>query len=280
MIKVIQPGLHSSFQDLGRYGHRASGVPLSGAMDRYHAQLANQILGNSNSMPVLEIMLQGPVLEFQDFTEIAISGADFLVTLNNKAINRNQIIQIKPGDTLTWKAAKTGVFSYLAVRGGFDLQKVLNSCAYHPDIHPTAKLKKGDFLSINKSSQSRKLNASVANNESIFNSFEIEVFPHVEFESLDENQKKILFNTEFQLGADSNRMAYSFENATNLSAKEIITSPVEPGTVQLTPSGKLFVLMRDAQTTGGYARIFQLTEKSINILAQKRPREKVRFKLL
>jgi allophanate hydrolase subunit 2 len=75
-------------------------------------------------------------------------------------------------------------------------------------------------------------------------------------------------------------MAYKFEKIVNLSAKEIITSSVQSGTVQLTPSGDLIVLMRDCQTTGGYARVMQLTEKSINQLAQKPSGLEVAFKLV
>jgi len=49
----------------------------------------------------------------------------------------------------------------------------------------------------------------------------------------------------------------------------MLTSAVLAGTVQLTPSGRLIILMRDCQVTGGYPRILQLSEESINTLAQK-----------
>ena len=75
-------------------------------------------------------------------------------------------------------------------------------------------------------------------------------------------------------------MAYWLEHSEDVSAKDIITAPVQPGTVQMTPVGKVIVLMRDAQTTGGYARIFQLTNNSIDLLAQKRAGETVSFKIM
>jgi antagonist of KipI len=59
----------------------------------------------------------------------------------------------------------------------------------------------------------------------------------------------------------------------------IITSPVIPGTVQLTPNGTLIILMRDCQTTGGYPRILQLEEKSINSVSQLKKNSKLNFKL-
>ena len=57
----------------------------------------------------------------------------------------------------------------------------------------------------------------------------------------------------------------------------IVSSPVIPGTVQLTPSGKLIVLMRDCQTTGGYPRILQLSDKGIRTIAQKLTNENINF---
>jgi len=64
-------------------------------------------------------------------------------------------------------------------------------------------------------------------------------------------------------------MAYQLNERIENNLKPIITSLVLPGTVQLTPSGQLIVLMRDCQTTGGYPRVLQLCEKSISILSQK-----------
>ena len=60
----------------------------------------------------------------------------------------------------------------------------------------------------------------------------------------------------------------------------MLTSAVFPGTVQLTPSGQLIVLMRDCQTTGGYPRIFQLTEAALNSVSQKFVGDKIRFKCI
>ena len=75
-------------------------------------------------------------------------------------------------------------------------------------------------------------------------------------------------------------MAYQLEKEINNQLEPIITSHVLPGTVQLTPSGKLIILMRDAQTTGGYPRILQLAETAINILSQKYTSNKLRFNLI
>ena len=98
------------------------------------------------------------------------------------------------------------------------------------------------------------------------------VYKGPDYHKLTDSIRSILEEGSYQLSRDCNRMAYPLEGNLKPGAEEIITAPVQPGTVQLTSSGKLIVLMRDAQTTGGYSRIFQLPEDSMNKLAQKTTR--------
>jgi allophanate hydrolase subunit 2 len=107
----------------------------------------------------------------------------------------------------------------------------------------------------------------------------LDAWPGPEWESLPESMRAALLATTFTIHPDSNRMAVLLDHDSGLTAPEILTGPVEPGTIQLTPSGRTIVLMRDAQTTGGYARILQLGERAISALAQRRPRSAVRIRL-
>ena len=75
-------------------------------------------------------------------------------------------------------------------------------------------------------------------------------------------------------------MAYQLEEYLSAKSHPMLTSATLPGTVQLTPAGKIIILMRDGQTTGGYPRIMQLTQNSIDLLAQKKFGDKVEFTLL
>ena len=65
MIEVLHPGFYSTIQDGGRVGYEAYGVPVSGSLDQYSAQLANQLLTNNAEDAVMEITMTGPQLEFQ-----------------------------------------------------------------------------------------------------------------------------------------------------------------------------------------------------------------------
>ena len=72
-------------------------------------------------------------------------------------------------------------------------------------------------------------------------------------------------------------MGYQIKETVPNNLESTLSTVVLPGTVQLTPLGKMIILMRDCQTTGGYPRILQIAEASINHLAQKRQFEQISY---
>ena len=90
-------------------------------------------------------------------------------------------------------------------------------------------------------------------------------------------EKEALFQKEFSIDQNNNRMAIQLKEELINNLDPIITGPVLPGTVQLTPSGKLIVLMRDCQTTGGYPRVLQLSSSGMDVISQKATGGKVIF---
>jgi len=281
MINVISSGLYTTFQDLGRFGYRKFGVPVSGAMDSYSAKLANHLVGNNEGEAVMEITLTGPVLRFDMDMEIAITGAGFSPTLNNVEIPLNTRIFVPANGLLKFGLASYGLRAYLAIAGGYNLTEHLGSKSFFQDITPAWIIRKGESFEANKpNTKGRRASASVKEDISHFMSSRIQVTKGPEFQKLSLLHKEILFETAFQIESDSNRMAYILGHSEAISLSEIITAPVQPGTVQLTPSGKLLVLMRDAQTTGGYSRILQLSERAIDRLSQKRTGEEIRFEII
>ena len=280
MIKVVAPGLYTTLQDLGRFGYRNMGVPLSGAMDQHAAKLANQLVQNHENTTVLEFTLMGPTLYFEKNATIAITGGTFSSKVNNTEVPLNNALEITAGSTLTFNKPIHGLRGYLAIKGGFKSENVLGSMSYYTGITHKARLEKGDTLCFTTEKNPGEIKVSEKMSPISFSEDKIEVFKGPEFEALSEAVKMQLLQNEYTVSSESNRMAMLLNGIGELSANEIITAPVQPGTVQLTPSGKLIILMRDSQTTGGYARVLQLTENAINILAQKRPQESIKFELL
>jgi len=285
MIEVISAGIYSTIQDKGRFGYRNMGVPVSGAMDHYSAFVANSLVGNDINAAVLEMTFNGPHLNFHKSAIIAVAGAPIVIKLNNQIIKQSTVINITKGDVLALGAISCGVRCYLAIAGGFNSPKVLNSRSYYSAITKHTQLHKGDEIDFDHSAAlTIRHHSTVHLDEKHFNNNRINVYPGPEFHTLSDSIKAQIFNKKFKVASTSNRMAYTFELGIDIKSddkiNEIITSSVQPGTVQLTPSGELIVLMRDCQTTGGYVRILQLTEHSINQLSQKTPAIELQFNLI
>lgn len=280
MIKVLKAGFYTTVQDFGRIGYQHFGIPISGVMDKKAAKTANTLVGNTEDTAVLEITMSGPKLAFECDSVIAISGGYLSPKLNEITIKNNRLIAVKKGDILSFGKLTSGFRCYLAVSGGFQTEKVMGSQSMYQGISKYQRVNKDDILKINQNTTfENKRYASVVVDDGYLKSSIVEVLKGPEFDRLTTSQKTNLFSSSFTISKDNNRMAYQLEEAIQNKLKSIITSPVLPGTVQLTPAGKLIVLMRDCQTTGGYPRVLQLTAPAINILAQKFTGNVIGFKL-
>lgn len=277
-IEVLQPGLFSTIQDRGRFGFLKFGVPLSGSMDSYAATMANLFLRNQPDTAVMEITQSGPKLLFHCAAKIVICGGDFSPKINNQDFSNNIPREINPGEILSFGGRRSGCRAYVGIAQGFGTGTVMGSRSWYEGITEHHKLEKGMQLKIHPSGElSGSTNAALKFKSGYITNSEIPVFPGPEFHYLKEQQKDILFSSQFSVSKNNNRMGIQLEEVLENNLPPILTGPVLPGTVQLTPSGKMIVLMRDCQTTGGYPRILQLKEEGINTLAQKTMGDKVQF---
>jgi len=276
MIKVIQPGLFTTIQDGGRHGYRNIGIPSSGFMDQESAWAANKIVDNDREESLIEITLKGPTLLFNNNCTISITGGNFNPLINDKPIKMYESINVKLGDTLKINNTKNGARCYLAISGGIDVKSIFGSKSFYSNISESYYLRKGDEIKISDNSNNKILKK---NNLKFKLNRSMEVFKGPEFDLLSIKVKNMLFKNEFTIRTNS-RMAYNLEEKVQIGIKSIISSPVMPGTVQLTPSGKMIILHRDCQTTGGYPRILQLNKSSLNHLSQIKSNEKIKFSLI
>jgi len=281
MIEVQHPGIYSTVQDLGRYGYRRFGVPLSGVMDKEMAVAANEILGNPVSAAVLEFASPGPRLFFSKPAIIAVSGAPVGVRINGEKVNTGRPILIETNSLLTFERASSAVWSYLSVKGGLLSREVLGSRSFFPGITKSGRIAAGDILEIATLSELSAQEVAWGNKLPEIGEIEqVAAYQGPEFPLLTELQKLAILESEFEVSPQSNRMATLVHSKKIVKVPEIITGPVQPGTVQLTPSGTMVVLMRDAQTTGGYARVLQLTDKGFIQLSRIQAGKHFRFRLV
>lgn len=279
MLKVLKPGFFSTIQDLGRFGYRDMGVPVSGVMDSAAVQKANMLLENDPNAAVLEMTMTGPKLEFELSTFICISGADLSPKINGESIENYCVVSVSKGDVLSFERLVNGFRGYLAIKGGFKTTKVLGSWSQY---FPVTKQKNMILGSEIPYDETISFSPSISEIKTMdnFDQERLEVNRAPEFSFLTDTQLAGLFGKSFTISKENNRMAYQLTELIDADTRSILTSGTLPGTVQLTPSGRLIILMKDGQTTGGYPRILQLSEASICVLAQKKYRDSISFKLL
>lgn len=279
MLKVLKSGFFTSIQDLGRLGYRDIGVPISGAMDSHSVKKVNLLLDNEADAAVMEITMTGPTVLFESPTYICLSGAYLSPTLNNQPIENYQVIKVLKGDILSYGKLENGFRSYLAIKGGFRTTKVLGSRSQYFPVTKGRCLKDRNEIDYEETISFNPIISEIKM-ENHFDLDYLEVYKGPEFSMLSDNQLASLFSKPFSVSKENNRMAYQLSELIEGHKNSMLTSGTIPGTVQFTPAGRLIILMKDGQTTGGYPRILQLSEASINVLAQKKFGDTFSFKLV
>lgn len=246
-------------------------------MDVKTGQMVNSLLGNKPDDATLEITMTGPRLQFEEPTFIALGGAEMPAFIDGNHLPHNQIHQINPGDIISFGKLKSGLRVYMAIKGGIQSPEVLGSRSYFKSITDIDRVRSGDEIPYNPLSEFKPKISSIKTNSHLKKQ-QIDVHEGPEFKLLDPSSREQLFNSAFTIAKEYNRMAYQLQEKITSPKISMITSANLPGTVQLTPSGKLIILMRDGQTTGGYPRVLQLDEKAISVLAQKKFGDQILFK--
>lgn len=283
IARISSPRTQTTLQDAGRPGLRHLGVPLSGAADRLSLAIANSAIGNRWDAPALECTLTGPALAFERATTIAIAGADMSPALNNASIAQNTPISIKPGDRLRLGTSTNGLRCYIAIAGGIAGKDFLGSVStYEPALIGGLKgrsLREGDLIE----SASHSIGTAATLPPQLHPVPKENVILRAtrgpEWSFYDDNMKADFFSSPFEVTRRGNRMGAELQGPFITPPQDfsMISSPVFPGTVQTPPAGQPFLLLNDAQTVGGYARIAQVIDADLHLTGQLRPGTKIWF---
>ena len=273
-ILILEPGLMTTVQDLGRSGLRSSGVPSSGAADRISAVLANSILGNPENAAVLEYTLLGPTVQFKTDCFIAIAGA------TNNSLASLRPIRVRRGDTVHLGHVTKGCRGYLAVAGGICVPPVLNSCSTYMAAklggYGGRSLQAGDQLAIGE-----PLVTSFSTTWSLANDVAPLPTSPCTLRILSEGPvsaaHRAMTNTTMDVSAQSDRMGIRFHGALPPLPATSLSRAVLPGTVQLPPDGSPILLLCDAQTIGGYPVLGHIIAADLPRAAQLCPGDTVCF---
>ena len=270
----------SSLQDEGRMLGTQFGIPSSGAMDQFSYRWANHLLQNKNNALALEMAQPGLKIQFEQVCKISLAGARVVVKVNQETLTNPAIISIAAADILEVGGFQSGSRLYLCIQGGFQVDQFLGSGSDFESVTFPSKRSTNDCLSYFSFPQSFPIGAKPKWGTTWFESAEIKAYPGADWSLLSAEQQHQIQTSTFHLSKFSNRMGIQLEELIPNQLEDLPTNPVFPGTVQLTPGGRIIVLMRDAGVTGGYPRILHLSEEGQSQLAQKKVGDPIRFQLM
>lgn len=283
-IRVLRPGLHTTVQDLGRWGHQALGVPVAGPMDTFSHRLANLIVGNDNSAATLEITLIGPELEFEADATVAVCGADFDISANGQPVGLGVTLRLGRGTRLHFGRRRAGARAYLAVAGGIQTPLVLGSRATHivsamGGLGGRA-LVAGDVLPYLASSHTAVRRASGMTLPASGRA-RLRLLPGPQADWFEPSALTTLTTVSFRISPRSNRMGFRLEGPplARQRAGEPISEPLAFGALQVPSAGEPILLMADRQTAGGYPKIASVIAADLPIAGQLAPGEFIEFAL-
>jgi biotin-dependent carboxylase-like uncharacterized protein len=275
-LLVVEPGLLTTVQDLGRHGCASFGVPAAGALDEEALRLANRLAGNAEGAAALEVTLVGPVLRAAGDLDLAVAGGAF-------GPAPGKVLHLRGGELVSLAAAAGATRAIAAIGGGIDVPLVLGSrstcLSGRFGGFQGRRLLRGDFLSVFSASASPLDEARVELPQPAAGVVVLHAFAGPHEAEFDAGARAVFWNTPWKILAESNRMGFRLSGP-SLGLVETAARASEgttPGTVQVTADGHPIVLLAEGPTTGGYPKIAVVAAADLGLLARTPPGRTVRF---
>ncbi|HVB10971.1 MAG TPA: 5-oxoprolinase subunit PxpB [Bacillota bacterium] len=271
---VVRPGPLTTFQDLGRAGHQAIGVPVAGAADPPALRLANRLVGNPDSAAALEITVMGPTLAAVREVAVALCGADLGASIEGERLPPGQVALLQRGQELRFRGPVSGCRCYLAVAGGFLVPPVFGSASADllGRLGPRP-LQAGDELfaaeAAPRAVKGRRLRPG-AYTLPPAGELEVAVVPGPQEDWFAEAER--FYGGAYGVLPASDRTGLRLDGAAvQPRAGELLSEATPLGSIQVPSDGKPIVLLAGRQTVGGYAKIGVVCTPDVWRLAQVRP---------
>jgi antagonist of KipI len=255
-------------------------------MDFFALRAANAMVGNPVEAAAFEWALGGGTVRFESECAFALGGATARATLAGRQVAPCTTTYARAGDDLSVEQITAGRFLYLACSGGIDVPPLLGSrSTYLPGHfggHEGRLLKNGD--TVPQGEQPVDLPAEgfhcAADLMPRYDSGIAHAIRGTQAELFDESSWLTFTEGEYKISSASDRTGYKLEGPMVSNTLGTLSSePGCPGAIQITGEGLPIVLMSDAPTVGGYAKIAVVSESDLPIVAQRRPGEGIRFVL-
>ncbi|MGO9464497.1 MAG: biotin-dependent carboxyltransferase family protein [Isosphaeraceae bacterium] len=274
-LLVIDAGLSTTVQDLGRPGYRQWGVPPGGPFDRGSAGIANALVGNSPDCAVLELTLRGGVYQADCPLAIALAGAPIEAQIIGSDSRERRIelplsCSLAAGERLVLGRTRDGARAYLAVKGGWQTSPILGSRSSEvriaggtvlpagPGAIPTRHICQTTW----KSPSAEPFRIIPGPDEGTGSSFDHHVW----------------IRRNFRVSSHADRVGVRLEGEplNVFSPPERLSTPVAPGAIQLA-GGQLIILGVACGTMGGYPHIAHVISADLDRIGQLKPGDTLHF---
>jgi KipI family sensor histidine kinase inhibitor len=286
-MSIIDPGMLTTVQDAGRWGHQSTGVPVCGAMDWIAYRTANALVGNAPGAATLEATMAGPKLRFEQRTTFAVAGADLGATLDGVRVPHCAAVSCPAGGVLRFGNRVFGARAYLAADGGIEVPRVLASRSTHVLSRMGGwhgrQLMQGDRLALGGPGPApgRRRPTPEATEYVRGGGARVRVMPGPQSEYFPADALDALERTRFTISPQSNRMGYRLQGGQipRLVEQELISDAAFTGAIQVPSSGEPILLMADRQTTGGYPQLAVVITADVPLVAQLSPGDWIEFRV-
>lgn len=295
-IRILNPGLSTTVQDLGRPGYYNIGIPLSGAMDRFALRAANMLVGNDEGAAVLEAVFMGPQIEFTADAVVAVTGAELPPKVNDQIQPMWSSFSVKRGETLSFDYLKSGARAYIAISGGIDVPVVLGSRSTYTlgalGGHEGRKLQSGDELGVEKAAKPVKEGRSVPAKLRRLPTagVELRTLPGLYWHRLTEGSGRQFFEDTWKVASEADRIGYRFRGGRALEfvprkqpfgagsdPSNIVDACYPYGSIQVPGGSEPIVLHRDAVSGGGYMMVGTVISADMDLIGQLQPHTSTKF---
>jgi biotin-dependent carboxylase-like uncharacterized protein len=291
-IEVLSPGPLTTIQDLGRPGLAAVGVGASGGADRGSLRLANRLVGNIENAAALELTYGGLRVRFDTAATLALTGAPCPISVDGRAVAMDGPVHVRAGQQLAVGVPSEGLRTYLAIRGGIDVDAVLGSRSTDvlsgigpPILEAGTRLPigrhVGGFPNVDIAPRRDVANTAERNGGSLEPAvLRVLLGPRDDWfppEALD-----TLSTAAFVVTNDSNRIGARLDGPAlkRRVHEELPSEGVVSGALQVPPDGRPILFLSDHPVTGGYPVIAVVIDADLDRAAQLRAGDAVRFRPL
>jgi antagonist of KipI len=287
-IEVIEGGIFTTVQDLGRYGYQRYGVPVSGALDRFAIRVANLLVGNREEDAGLETTFMGLQLHFLCDSTIALAGGDLGPMVNGEPIPTWESVAISKDSILSFKGLQDGIRAYLCVKGGIDVPTVLSSRSTFTRSRlggfEGRPLAPGDMIplvgTVSDAARVAVRKLAPHNIPSYGKHHTLRVIMGPQDDAFTEVGIDTFLSSSFTFTPMFDRMGCRLDGPVieHKRGADIVSDGTPCGSVQVTGNGMPIVLLADCGTTGGYTKIATIISVDLPKIGQAQPGDTITFR--